>query len=167
MPPAPWARPGGSRRIDQQSRSAQEKGSGAVVPLGELVMILDLHRQGLTISAIAREVGIDRKTVRRCIARGLDPPVYGPRKPRQRLIDPFLPYLRERATAYPALTGRRLWRELRERCYAGGYTAITDVLRDIRPSPLPTFEIRFETPPGIRRRSTSPSFRSSSPTSRR
>jgi transposase len=82
------------------------------------------------------------------IARGLDPPVYGPRKPRQRLIDPFLSYLRERATAYPALTGRRLWRELRERGYASGYTAITDVLRDIRPSPLPTFEIRFETPPG-------------------
>jgi hypothetical protein len=64
VPAAPWARPGGGRRIDQQSRSAQEKGSGAVVQLGELVMILDLHRQGLTISAIAREVGVDRKTVR-------------------------------------------------------------------------------------------------------
>jgi transposase len=47
-------------------------------------MILDLHRQGLTVSAIARELGIDRKTVRKCIARGLQPPVYGPRKPRQR-----------------------------------------------------------------------------------
>jgi transposase len=43
-----------------------------VVKLGELVMTLDLHRQGLTVSAIARELGIDRKTVRRCIARGSD-----------------------------------------------------------------------------------------------
>ena len=119
-----------------------------MIKLGEVVMILDLHRQGLTVSAIARELGIDRKTVRKCIARGLEPPVYGPRQPRKRLIDPFIPYLRERATAYPGLTGRRLLRELRERGYQGGYTAVTDVLRELRPAPLPTFEIRFETPPG-------------------
>jgi transposase len=93
-------------------------------------------------------VHIDRKTVRRAIARGLEPPVYGPRKPRPRLIDPFVPYLRERVTAYPGLTGRRLWRELHERGYAGGYTAVTDVLRELRPTPLPAFEVRFETPPG-------------------
>jgi transposase len=79
-----------------------------VIKLGEVVMILDLHRQGLTVSAIARELGIDRKTVRRCIARGLEPPVYGPRRPRQRLIDSFVPYLGERVSAYPGLTGRRL-----------------------------------------------------------
>jgi transposase len=35
-----------------------------VINLWELVMILDLHRQGLSVSAIARQVGIDRKTVR-------------------------------------------------------------------------------------------------------
>ena len=71
-----------------------------MIKLGEVVMILDLHRQGLTISAIARELGIDRKTVRRCIARGLEPPVYGPRKPRKRLVDPFVPYLRERVVGW-------------------------------------------------------------------
>ena len=119
-----------------------------MVKLGEVVMILDLHRQGLTVSAIARELGIDRKTIRKCIARGLEPPVYGPRKPRKRLIDPFVQYLRERVTAYPGLTGRRLLRELRERGYEGGYTAVTDVLHEIRPASLPAFEIRFETPPG-------------------
>jgi transposase len=119
-----------------------------VIKLGEVVMIFDVHRQGLTVSAIARELGVDRKTVRRCIARGLEAPVYGPRKPRQRLIDPFVPYLRGRATTYPGLTGRRLWRELGERGYTGGYTAVTDVLRGIRPPALPAFEVRFETPPG-------------------
>jgi transposase len=51
-------------------------------------------------------------------------------------------------TAYPGLTGRRLLRELRERGYEGGYTAVTDVLREIRPGPLQAFEVRFETPPG-------------------
>src|SRR5215468_11000018 len=64
-----------------RSCSAQNEGAGLVIKLGEVIMILDLHRQGLTVSAIARELGIDRKTVRKCIARGLEPPVYGPRKP--------------------------------------------------------------------------------------
>ena len=32
------------------SRSAGNGGSGAVVKLGEVVMLLDLHRQGLTVS---------------------------------------------------------------------------------------------------------------------
>src|SRR5260370_24399364 len=53
-----------------------------VVRLGEIVMILELHRQGVTVSGIARQVGLDRKTARRCIADGLEPPVYCPRKPR-------------------------------------------------------------------------------------
>lgn len=119
-----------------------------MIKLGELVMILNLHRQGLTVSAIARQLGVDRKTVRRYIARGLEPPGYGPRERRKRLLDPFIPYLRERVTAYPGLTGRRLWRELRDQGYAGGYTAVTDKLREIRPGLPPAFEIRFETPPG-------------------
>jgi transposase len=79
---------------------------------------------------------------------GLQAPVYGPRKPRQRVIDPFVPYLRERVMAYPGLTGRRMWRELCERGYRGGYTAVTDQLRQLRPAPLAPFEVRFETPPG-------------------
>jgi transposase len=118
-------------------------GSGAVVKLGELVMILELHRQGLTVSAIARQLGLDRKTVRRYIARGLEPPAYGPRPPQQRSTDPFLPYLRERLAAYPGLTAVRLWRE------RGGYTAVKRTVREIRPEPVKPFEVRFETPPGV------------------
>jgi transposase len=44
-------------------------------------MILDLARQGLTVSAIARRTGHDRKTVRKYIERGLEPPAYKPREP--------------------------------------------------------------------------------------
>jgi transposase len=111
-------------------------------------MILDLHRQGITVSAIARRVGLDRKTVRRYIARGLEPPVYGPRKPRTTQLRQFERYLRERIAAFPQLTGRRLHRELRDLGYTGGYTILTEFLRDIRPAPAPEFEVRFETPPG-------------------
>ena len=128
--------------------SPQAGGDGTVIKLGEVVMILDLHRQGLSVSAIALELGIDRKTVRKYLTRGLEAPVYGPRQPRPRRIDPFVPYLRERVEAWPGLTGRRLFRELKERGYRGGYTAVTDALRELRPPPAPAFEVRFETPPG-------------------
>ena len=74
-----------------------------MVNLGELVMILDLHREGLSVSAIARQLELDRKTVRKYIGRGLEPPAYGPRKPRWRQLEPFEPYLRQRVAAYPGL----------------------------------------------------------------
>jgi transposase len=119
-----------------------------LVRLGEIVMILELHRQGVTVSAIARRVGLDRKTVRRYLARGLEPPIYGPRKPRTTQLQRFERYLRERIAAFPQLTGRRLHRELRDLGYNGGYTILTEFLRDIRPAPVPEFEVRFETPAG-------------------
>jgi len=136
-------------------------------------MILDLHRQGAGVSAIARRTGLDRKTVRKVIAGGLEPPVYGPRPHRVTQLQPFEPYLRERLAAVPELTGRRLHRELTVLGYRGGYTAVTDLLREIRPVVPPPFELRFETPPGQQAQSlpprrrgwTSPSSRPSSLTS--
>ena len=119
-----------------------------MVRLGELVMILDLHRRGLSLSAIGRQTGLDRKTVRRYIQRGLEPPAYQPRPPRAGKIAAFHVYLRGRVAAYPELTASRLFRELRDLGYSGGYTAVKDVLRGIRPGAAPGFEVRFETPPG-------------------
>ena len=126
-----------------------------VVRLGEVVVILELHRQGLSVSAVARRVGTDRKTVRKYIESGLEPPTYGPREPRATKVAPFERYLRERLTAFPDLTGRRLLREIREHGYGGGYTVLKDFLREIRPPKTTTFEVRFETRPAVRRRSNS------------
>src|SRR5215213_7749701 len=126
-------------------------GSGTVVSLGELMMILELHRQGLKVAAIARQLGIDRKTVAKYIARGLEPPAYGPRPPRARATDPFVPYLRERLSAYPGLTAVRLWRELKERGFTGAYTAVKRAVALIRPAaPLP-IEVPFTDEPGVKR----------------
>jgi transposase len=111
-------------------------------------MILDLHRQGLTLSAIARQTGLDRKTIRRYVERGLEPPAYQPRPPRSNKIDPFQAYLHGRVAAYPELTASRLHRELRVLGYAGGYTGVKVFLRSIRPGSSAGFEVRFETPPG-------------------
>jgi transposase len=48
-------------------------------------MILELHRQGVSVSAIARQTGFDRKTVRKYIALGLNAPVYA-RRDRPRMV---------------------------------------------------------------------------------
>jgi transposase len=123
-------------------------GDAQVVTLGEIVLIHDLKRQGLTVSAIARKVGLDRKTVRRHLARGMEPPVYGPRAPRPRQLAPYEAYLRERIAAWPELTGKRLLREIRGLGYEGCYSVLTDFLREARPPKPRPFERRFETAPG-------------------
>ena len=119
-----------------------------MVTLRMIVVIHDLQRQGLSISAIARRTGLDRKTVRKYLRRGLAAPAYGPRAPRPRRLEPYEDYLRERVEACAGLSGRRLYRELRTLGYRGGYTAVTDYLRAIRPALPAPFERRFETAPG-------------------
>jgi len=113
-------------------------------------MILDLHRQGLSISAIARRTGRDPKTIRKYVARGLEPPAYGPRRVgRPGKLAPYLDYLRERIATFPDLSAVRLTREIRERGYQGAYTAVKRFLAVVRPADRPKpFEVRFETPPG-------------------
>ncbi len=100
------------------------------------------------MSAIAQRTGLDRKTVRKYVATGLEPPAYGPRQSRPTKVAPFQTYLRERVAAYPELTSTRLHREIRDIGYGGGYTAVKEFLREVRPSPSPGFEVRFETSPG-------------------
>ena len=46
-----------------------------MIRLGELMMILELHQRGVSISAIARRTGRDPKTIRKYI----EAPVYGSR----------------------------------------------------------------------------------------
>src|SRR5712691_7727474 len=101
-----------------------------MVQLGELMMILELHRQGLSVTAIARRTGRDPKTVRKYIERGVEAPVYGPRSVgRPSKLAPFMGFLRERVVAFPDLSAARLTREIRELGYAGAYTATSSEQR--------------------------------------
>jgi plasmid maintenance system antidote protein VapI len=54
---------GGGRSVPPAA--PKNEGKAQVVRLGEIVLIHDLKRQGLSVSAIARQLGLDRKTVRR------------------------------------------------------------------------------------------------------
>ncbi|GAC1531978.1 MAG: IS21-like element ISMac3 family transposase [Ramlibacter sp.] len=110
--------------------------------------ILELHRQGLTISAIATRLGMDRKTVRKYIKEGVQAPCYGPRAPRPCVVDPFVHYITERAQAFPDLTIERMLREIRAMGYSGGRSALGDLVREVRPHRQRGFEVRFETAAG-------------------
>ena len=92
---------------------------------------------------IAERTGHDRKTVRKYIQQGLVLPKYKPRPPKAVLLAPYL------ELSWPQLTGARLLREIREQGYKGGNTILNDYLRQIRPAPVPGFEVRFETPAGL------------------
>ena len=78
---APWpglpGRAPGVRAVDPLPSIPSDlirKGAAAVIQLGELMMILELHRQGVSITAIARRTGRDPKSVRKYIERGLELP---------------------------------------------------------------------------------------------
>ena len=60
-----------------------------MIKLEKIVMLQELKRKGLSISAIARKTGMDRKTVRKLLDRGLAAPSYAPREPRTRLLEPY------------------------------------------------------------------------------
>jgi transposase len=98
---------------------------------GKDVQIEELKRQGLSIWAISRLTGYDRKTISRYLIHPEGLPVHGPRAKQPSKLDPFQGYLKERMQA-GVWNARVLRRELRERNYTGGYTPLTDWLRPQR-----------------------------------
>ncbi len=86
--------------------------------------------KGKFIRAIARELGINRKTVRKYIDLE-HPPVYINRKPRQTKLVPYMSYLQQRWNQ-GCHNARVLAEELMERGYKGGYTQIKDAVRPWR-----------------------------------
>lgn len=120
-----------------------------MIGLREVVLIQELKRQGLSISAIARQTGLDRKTVKKYLANGLEAPAYSPRKPVVSAVEPHRAYLLERMANYPGLSSRRLHREICDMGYKGAYSSLTEYLRQIRPPVPKTYERRFETGAGV------------------
>src|SRR5690242_91504 len=91
-----------------------------------------LRRQGWSISAIARHLGHDRKTIRAYL-NGERVPGYRRQSPDAFM--PFLEYCRQRLSDDPHLWASTLFDEVVELGYAGGYSTFTRALRryDARP----------------------------------
>lgn len=121
-----------------------------MVTLEERFMIRDMYRKGLSISAIARETGRDRKTVRKVIQAGLngvgDKPARRRRKKGVKLA-PFEGYLKQRI-AEGVLNTRKLLRELKARGYKGGLTQLILYVQPYRTSREEQAVMRYETEPG-------------------
>lgn len=108
--------------------------------------IRQLKEQGLSIRAISRRTGLDRKTIRRALDKARPPHPAKRHKPSK--LDPFKPYLQTRLQDYPELTTKRLFEEIQEQGFDGGYTIVKDHVQTIRPKKDPIAVLRFETPPG-------------------
>lgn len=115
--------------------------------LDEIMNILELKKQGLSIKAIARQTGYARNTVRSVLREE-----YKDRKQRKikgSILDPYKSYLKERAEN-PELTGTLLFTEIKSMGYPGCIDQVWRYLKSIRDEELrhSKLTVRFETPPG-------------------
>jgi len=113
--------------------------------LEDFMNVRDLKQQGWSVSAIARQLDIDRKTVRKYL---LEPPqAYRRQHPAACKIDPFRSFLRER-WEQGVHNGRKLFEEIRDRGYAGGYSRLKAIVAPWREEGRERAFVRFETGPG-------------------
>jgi len=119
------------------------------------VLLRHYLETGLTKTAIAERLGLDRSTIHRWIRvgeldRDLDDEAvhYHPRPPRPSKLDPYRPLLEQRLADYPELTAIRLFAEVRAAGYTGGLSQLKALVHRLRPTPPVVEVVRFETPPG-------------------
>jgi transposase len=108
-----------------------------------------LHKQGHSIRAIARQLGMSRNTVRQYLRDDAEPRFKG-RAERASKLDPFKAYLDQRITsARPDwIPAPVLFRELREQGYVGSLRLLRYYLQRQRPAVKADPVVRFETGPG-------------------
>ncbi len=117
------------------------------------VLLRHYLEQGISKAAMARDLGVDRRTIYRWIEAGelerdVEGVLYGPRAPRSIKLDPYTGIIEARLETYPRLTAVRLLEEIRAAGYRGGYTQLKEYVRKVRPRPPEDPVVRFETPPG-------------------
>ncbi len=109
-------------------------------------MIRALARRGVYLKDVAAELGVDRRTVRRALARG------GPPEPRQSgvrpsKLDAFKPMVDEllKDDVWNAVV---VFRKIQEAGYRGGISILRDYIGPKRPVQRSRATVRFETLPG-------------------
>ena len=118
--------------------------------------IIRRSHAGASMRAIARDLRIARKTVRRVLGRQEQDRAEGTRhpglpRPRQRrpsVLDAHEAFMRDLLVRYPEITAVRMLEELRVRGFGGRYTIVRERLRELRPHPAHPHVLRFETAPG-------------------
>lgn len=119
------------------------------------VLLREYLRDGWSKSAVARKLGISRRTVHNWIASGqldrdldVESVSYGPRPPVEHKIDEYRGIINSRLESYPELSAVRIFEEIKAAGYTGSYTQVKEYVRGIRPVQAPEPVQRFETPAG-------------------
>jgi len=111
--------------------------------------------QGVSKAELSRRFGVNRRTIHYWIETGqLDrdlsagPRGYAARPPVAHKLDPYKGIIDARLEAFPKLSAKRLFDEVRAAGYPGGYRRVLDYVRATRPSEPVEAAVRFETPAG-------------------
>lgn len=109
-------------------------------------MIEAMKRRGVFVKDIAAELGVDRKTVSRALARGAAP---GGQRGRDRTskLDPHKPTV-DRLLSEGVWNAMVILREIEAEGYSGQASILRDYIRPKRVLRSPKATVRFETEPG-------------------
>jgi len=107
--------------------------------------LLGMHQKGMSQSEIARQLRLDRKTVRKYLRQ--PPQGYRPRPARAAKLDPYRSYLRERREQ-GVHNARKLFWEIQKCVYPGKYTQVRRALAVWRVEERERAFVRLETQPG-------------------
>jgi transposase len=118
--------------------------------------IATLFRGGASLRRIAQSLRISRRTVRKALAQldaartaGSLEGLPRPAAARGSQLDAYEPAILDLLARHPDITARRIYEELRQIGYTGGYTILSERVRQLRPRPVVPPVRRFETAPGV------------------
>jgi transposase len=138
MPPA------GPAKLNQHQQQSQQRRENRKV---RFEAVRAAHQRGLTQRAIARELGLSRKTVRRFLQAD-EFPEQAPRR-RPTALAPYREYL-EKRWAEGCRNASQLWREIQKQGYTGQLGRVKEFVQPWRSQgPKPTQRTRKL--PGLRR----------------
>ena len=123
------------------------RGRNHVLRAEQQEQVRQMRERKVSISEIARECGVDRKTVRALLFQG-PPGLRTARSPRLSPLDPFKPYLKARVAEVP-LSAVRLLEEIQAQGYTGRYGLVKNFVRPLRQDRSLVATLRFESDPGV------------------
>ena len=112
--------------------------------------IIDLKRKGLSDRHIARQLGLDRRTVKKYV----DDPgkAFKPRQPaptRKSKLDPFFGNIKTWMEEDPSYRAMWMYDRLKPMGYTGGYDILKNFVRRLKSKRAKVAYLRFETEPGL------------------